>query len=657
MRNPERLASFDIFDTALIRTCGNPENIFYLLACSLYPEQSDTDTMRNSFFLWRMGAESRAVKRLSKNSVTLEEIYREFDRLSFPGLEPGEVMLMEKRLESACLVASSSVRSMIDARRREGYRIIFISDMYLDSRFLKDVLVREGCAQEDDDVFVSCEMGATKYSGELFDKVHDICGPLSFWMHYGDNPVSDIRRPSKRGIKTVHIAAEYTGPERYFLSVAGSYPYWHDCSVLAGFQRAARLSSEPVQADPVDLIAPVYIPYVLYILRKAMETGIHRLYFLSRDGYILKEIAEVFTQAYPDIEVRYLYVSRRSLFLPGLFTLEREEFYENLGYDADAVYPLAYRRMKISTLKHFLKVSGDGLGDKFDKLVNFSEITSRDEEDRFFEALKLPEVKDRILSAAAQEREYLVRYFRQEGLMDGIPFSTVDVGWTGSSRLIINRILASQGFPQHVGFYLGCSGRLVPPKYGLCHCYYGNHLDESCPAGLFEHYFSSAVHSSVFGYAEKNDTVVPLFEREMSEQARDSAVARVEAVKKVAEYVSEHISCIDPEAMKFWGSMYLDIYSNIRCDVDYSFLTGLEPFHDADDVYSLVRRISLKELIRYWRKGNIRGVIFPRMSIFHTFGLRIGYRKYSQLKMRFLLFRTALGSTLARLRHKLSGKF
>ena len=32
-----KLASFDIFDTTLIRKCGKPENIFYLLAHKLYP--------------------------------------------------------------------------------------------------------------------------------------------------------------------------------------------------------------------------------------------------------------------------------------------------------------------------------------------------------------------------------------------------------------------------------------------------------------------------------------------------------------------------------------------------------------------------------------------------------------------------------------------
>ena len=43
-----KLASFDIFDTTLIRKCGVPENIFYLLSKYLYPENP---ILQNSFFL------------------------------------------------------------------------------------------------------------------------------------------------------------------------------------------------------------------------------------------------------------------------------------------------------------------------------------------------------------------------------------------------------------------------------------------------------------------------------------------------------------------------------------------------------------------------------------------------------------------------------
>ncbi|MBR5824614.1 MAG: hypothetical protein IKY67_10795 [Paludibacteraceae bacterium] len=45
-----KLASFDIFDTALIRRCGKPENIFYLMAERLYPGD---EGKQREFVEWR----------------------------------------------------------------------------------------------------------------------------------------------------------------------------------------------------------------------------------------------------------------------------------------------------------------------------------------------------------------------------------------------------------------------------------------------------------------------------------------------------------------------------------------------------------------------------------------------------------------------------
>lgn len=45
-----KLASFDIFDTTLIRKAGSPENIFYILSKALYPND---EALQKAFFIWR----------------------------------------------------------------------------------------------------------------------------------------------------------------------------------------------------------------------------------------------------------------------------------------------------------------------------------------------------------------------------------------------------------------------------------------------------------------------------------------------------------------------------------------------------------------------------------------------------------------------------
>ncbi|MEE1090208.1 MAG: hypothetical protein UH103_02155, partial [Paludibacteraceae bacterium] len=73
-----KLASFDIFDTTLIRRCGKPENIFYLMAERLYPNDK---VAQDRFVAWRkkqpMVVSSMRNEKLGMRNVEvgLEEIY------------------------------------------------------------------------------------------------------------------------------------------------------------------------------------------------------------------------------------------------------------------------------------------------------------------------------------------------------------------------------------------------------------------------------------------------------------------------------------------------------------------------------------------------------------------------------------------------------
>ena len=69
-----KLASFDIFDTTLIRKCGKPGNIFYILAHNLYPNDK---AKREDFLLWRKGAESEA-RSLCENALASGKAFEKF---------------------------------------------------------------------------------------------------------------------------------------------------------------------------------------------------------------------------------------------------------------------------------------------------------------------------------------------------------------------------------------------------------------------------------------------------------------------------------------------------------------------------------------------------------------------------------------------------
>ena len=98
-----KLASFDIFDTTLIRRCGKPEAVFHILAERLFPNDKD---LREVFVVWR--------KRTKGN--TLKDIYDKIDSafLSFAKKNKVEMMKAEEEAENGFLIADLSVCMLIE---------------------------------------------------------------------------------------------------------------------------------------------------------------------------------------------------------------------------------------------------------------------------------------------------------------------------------------------------------------------------------------------------------------------------------------------------------------------------------------------------------------------------------------------------------------
>ena len=85
-----KLASFDIFDTTLLRICGKPQNIFFLVSRKLFP---DDLKLQRDFFNWRLKAEYFAV--MQKGSgVTIDEIYNYFPATEFSNCSKDKACLL-----------------------------------------------------------------------------------------------------------------------------------------------------------------------------------------------------------------------------------------------------------------------------------------------------------------------------------------------------------------------------------------------------------------------------------------------------------------------------------------------------------------------------------------------------------------------------------
>lgn len=618
-----KLASFDIFDTTLVRKCGSPDNIFYLLSKRIYPHDQ---ALQNSFFLWRKEAERRAMIGLKNNYLKLEDIYTEFDSLSFPGWDVSQLIAMEIELELMELVAVSEIKQLILQKRNEGYTICFISDMYLTEKILKSKLLEEGCADADDKVFVSCEYRATKSEGTLYEIVRKYFDTITLWEHYGDNAYSDYKKAAKKGIKATLVHTDYTPVEQFILSSSAFFPFYSELSVLIGLQRATRLSLQQ-KSDNIDnaadFIASLYYPYVDFIFKRAKDLGITKLHFLSRDGYILYKIAEVVQMGYPEIKLNYLFVSRYSLFLPSIYSLSREEIYENKG-----ITSFYHCKVKVKDILDGLHVTLEELGDAFTNRITFKQISTPEQEDLFFEVLQSAEIKKLILKKAEQERKILIDYFTQEGLFDVEKQALVDIGWVGTSRLMINRILTNEGGQLVEGFYWGCAPESLAPRYGIFHSFYGSNLYKSDIVTLLEQYYSASLYASTKGYYYAEDGIKPKFKDLKYTQSQEIVKDNISTLQQFAQLISSYNYMDFSQAMSVWGGFYLKAFLEMSCKICFSTFDKLGIYEDGSNHYRVLTKVNALQFLSYLYKGKIRRVYFPRQSIYYTYGIKIFKPEY-----------------------------
>lgn len=307
----DMIYSFDIFDTCLVRLCGTPSSFFDVLSTNVFTLEVDEMT-RQEFIIQRKRAEWSLWRNKHAN------IYDIYQALTFshPALiSVNELAERELALEKSMLVPVLSIMNEIDQIHKRGENVMFISDMYIPGGILKEILVSHGLYASGDKVYVSCDVGALKYDGCLFKYIHEKEGlDYRHWIHKGDNVNGDYIQPKKLGIHSEVVTVNYTPVQKWWLGMLSTY-YNYPC-ILAGISRAIGCSNVyTVRRDFVlDLIAPLYCTFVYHVLSDAVMHGLKRVFFCARDTYQMYRLAITMQSVYPELEIRYLKISRSALY-------------------------------------------------------------------------------------------------------------------------------------------------------------------------------------------------------------------------------------------------------------------------------------------------------------------------------------------------------
>ncbi|MBC7745505.1 MAG: hypothetical protein H7096_10410, partial [Flavobacterium sp.] len=524
----EKIYSFDVFDTCLVRTFANPADLFYVLVERIIRKLHGPDALKQKFgreeiseiARSRVIAEKQAHAVKMQEDITLKDIYDNLNELKCWDIIPGEMMKEEILIELETARPVVNIRRRVTDLQMAGEKVLFISDMYLPANVIKEMLEQCGYNVPENSLYVSNEIGLTKRSGNLFKYILNKEGiAAKQLLHCGDGVQSDFLGARKVGVKGEIIGFTHLNRfEKAILRIPSERPWI--ASQIAGISRATRLGfegHERVQASAdiaSSVIAPLLTGFVFWVLEDAKKRGLERLYFVARDGQILHKIAQALVKESGGPEVHYLYGSRQAWYLPSAFKVNQEELEFVLFTGQSSAPRHNLKRIKLTPEEFEQPLKRYGfLPESWDRQLRDDEV------DQFWNFIKDPEVASVILQKAKDARELALAYFKQEGLLKDDKWAIVDVGWTlrtqGSFKKILNSALQSHT----LGYYLGiCKARFSALSYGQGRGYLLEEAEDEMNSemlslfqnkGLIDQVFTMADHGSTKGYVLSGNQVLP----------------------------------------------------------------------------------------------------------------------------------------------------
>ncbi len=438
-----KLVSLDIFDTLVVRPFLTPAGARAYLA-----HLAEREFGVENFVELRALAESKARQQHGAD-VDLPKIYAALSTLpNATRLPIAALQRLEIELETRLLTPRHGVIDSVVQLKRRGMRLVALSDMYLDSTTLQDILPKAASALPEA-WYVSCETGWRKDDDSAWKMLPqtETITPAE-WLHVGDNEHSDIQRPQMHKLLTpVHVLRPSTLLEivpalRPLRPAAGSATRWQDqlwLGLLANrFADVADRQPGALAPVPVlspeglgySVIGPLLFDYLTWLIRLARQKRITTLLFLSREGYLLEQGFQRLkqtSQKLGDLTGHYLLASRRGTGTPSLHTID------DIGLLLDSSYT--------GTLAGLIQARlGSAATDVVDRRLG-SALMQRD--------VYLPEMRADILEwiapaatdlleLAATERAAYLKYWH--AVTDGAPALLADIGYSGTIQANLSRL-------------------------------------------------------------------------------------------------------------------------------------------------------------------------------------------------------------------------
>jgi len=304
------LYSFDIFDTLVRRKSISPIAPFYRLQEILQDNKLKLPSYLLENFVEIRRACERAARAFKRDTrvelesdlleVTFDEIYARLKQLySLSNKQISYLKAKELEIDATLIEPHFQHLDRLKQLVAAGEKVILISDMYLSSSQIMQLIGNIDPVLSKIPIFVSSEIGHKKDSGKLFTSIFfELDYEYSNWVHYGDNKIADGREPRKLGISAyTHTMDEFLPYEQNLIVQNRNLDTYKVATLM---QRYRHHLLDKVNMDfneskyfAYAYLGPAFVCYVSWVIKNSLSRGYQTLYFITRDGIYLKEIADI----------------------------------------------------------------------------------------------------------------------------------------------------------------------------------------------------------------------------------------------------------------------------------------------------------------------------------------------------------------------------
>lgn len=285
--------SFDIFDTLLMRKTLVPEDVFTIIGSKAAERKINISDFKDA----RMRAQL-------ESGLSNPNIYEIYDCLQetvhISDEQKRELLELEIETEEEVLIPRAEMVSVLRWAKEKGKKVILVSDMYIPESILRKVLKRNDI-EDFDALYISCDYKRLKLEGLFEDAFSDENGQSI--LHIGDSYINDGICAGMIGIDYCLVCSAYESMirtpwkeclnqlkginDRSILGLCISHIF-NNPFILG--ESGGELSFKEERDFGYSVMGPVIVSFLIWMLEKVAHSGIEKILFASRDGYIVKKL-------------------------------------------------------------------------------------------------------------------------------------------------------------------------------------------------------------------------------------------------------------------------------------------------------------------------------------------------------------------------------